>query len=595
MAGFLRALDRKKTQHLIFIGLFLLIEILLLRRSFYGFNTSDEMYFIGTSERIFRGEKILIDEWNPTQQLCSFLLHPIYCLIRIALGNTEGIVMASRFFYLAFEAVLTIFLYLRLQRRGFASYGPVFLFLLYAPFGICAMSYNSIECGILTVLLAVLSARMEHSVPEYLLCGILMAVIVLANPFAILMYFAYGLICLVVTVRNHRMGRETEGVLQFKNFLWMTLGAGIILLLFILFVFQRGTLSEMLANIPHIVGDSEHKGGGVWYKIERYFYLCFKNYRYMFCALGVIYAATLLDRKRFEHSLVYMVLASLAVLPYLIYYGFIFDHITVNYQMLPLAFWCLEAYFVTEHKEKRLFYWWYLPSMLFTLIVQFATNTGIVTISVAYSLCSCIGLLFVTRWLQEIRERISDKQSRFVLANLWKEKKFLQSSFVAFICSVIFFQFAGTFYLRMTYAWGDSPMETLTQAMERGPLKGVYTSPKTANWYGEVLEELDMLHLTQEDQLMVFGVAPWIYLYVDAGCGNYSTWQVHENSTQIYDYYGLHPDKFPNVIYMAHWADIFLECELSNQFKERGYELVYEGTGTVMMSPERAQKYEKGV
>lgn len=233
--------------------------------------------------------------------------------------------------------------------------------------------------------------------------------------------------------------------------------------------------------------------------------------------------------------------------------------------------------------------------MLFTLIVQFATNTGIVTISVAYSLCSCIGLLFVTRWLQEIRERISDKQSRFVLANLWKEKKFLQSSFVAFICSVIFFQFAGTFYLRMTYAWGDSPMETLTQAMERGPLKGVYTSPKTANWYGEVLEELDMLHLTQEDQLMVFGVAPWIYLYVDAGCGNYSTWQVHENSTQIYDYYGLHPDKFPNVIYMAHWADIFLECELSNQFKERGYELVYEGTGTVMMSPERAQKYEKGV
>ena len=46
---------------------------------------------------------------------------------------------------------------------------------------------------------------------------------------------------------------------------------------------------------------------------------------------------------------------------------------------------------------------------------------------------------------------------------------------------------------------------------------------------------------------------------------------------------------------MDHWADIFLECELSNQFKERGYELVYEGTGTVMMSPERAQKYEKGV
>ena len=119
------AMDRKKLQHFIFIGLFILIEILLIRRSFYGFNTADEMYFIGTSERIFRGERILIDEWNPTQQLCSFLLHPIYCLMRGIIGSTEGIVMASRFLYLAFESMLTLFLYLRLQRKGFASFGPV--------------------------------------------------------------------------------------------------------------------------------------------------------------------------------------------------------------------------------------------------------------------------------------------------------------------------------------------------------------------------------------------------------------------------------------------------------------------------------------
>ena len=60
--------DRRR-QHLIFIGLFLLLQVIFIWRSFYGFNTADEMYFIGCSERIFRGEKILIDEWNPTQQL----------------------------------------------------------------------------------------------------------------------------------------------------------------------------------------------------------------------------------------------------------------------------------------------------------------------------------------------------------------------------------------------------------------------------------------------------------------------------------------------------------------------------------------------
>ncbi len=577
-----KTVDQRRRQHLIFIGLFLLTELLLIWRSFYGFNTADEMYFIGTSERIFRGEKILIDEWNPTQQLCGFLLHPIYSLIRSTLGSTEGIVMASRFLYLAFEGVIAVFLYLRLQRRGFASFGPVFLFLLFAPFGICAMSYNSIEFGLLTVLLAVLSAKMEHSVPEYLLCGILIAMIVLANPFALLMYAAYGVLCLYVTVRNQRRGTAAEGALHIKSFLWMTLGAGIILFFFVLFVFQRGTLSEMLANVPHIVGDSEHQEG-YWYKTKRYFYLCFKNYRFMFCGLGLTYSLTLIDKKRCERGVIYMLLASLSVLPGMVYYGFIAEHIPVNYQMLPLSFWCLEAYFVTKRKEKRLFYGWYLPALLFTMIVQYATNTGIVTISVAYSLCSCAGLLFAAGWFAELRER-NRGAARVRLG---------AAAGAAIVLTVICVQFLGTFHLRMNYAWGDERLPALTRKMERGPLKGVYTTPETARWYGEVLDELDGLGLTKEDQLMVVGVAPWIYLYTEAGCGNYSTWQVHENSTYIHDYYALHPEKFPDVLYMAHWADIFLDCELSMPFKQQGYEVVYEGNGTVMMAPERAARWQQ--
>ena len=51
-AGDLMAGRRK--QHLIFIGLFLILELIFIWRSYYGFNTADEMYYIGTSERIFR-------------------------------------------------------------------------------------------------------------------------------------------------------------------------------------------------------------------------------------------------------------------------------------------------------------------------------------------------------------------------------------------------------------------------------------------------------------------------------------------------------------------------------------------------------------
>ena len=159
------------------------------------------------------------------------------------------------------------------------------------------------------------------------------------------------------------------------------------------------------------------------------------------------------------------------------------------------------------------------------------------------------------------------------------------------IAGVLLIQFAGTFWLRMTYDWGDERGWLLDTRMERGPLKGVYTTRGTAEWYANVLDELDMLKLTADDELMVVGVAPWIYLYSDAGCGNYSTWQVHEGSTQLHDYYELHPDKFPDVVYMAHWAEEFMACDLSHLFTDRGYTIVYRGTGTVLMSPERAAAF----
>lgn len=56
----------------------------------------------------------------------------------------------------------------------------------------------------------------------------------------------------------------------------------------------------------------------------------------------------------------------------------------------------------------------------------------------------------------------------------------------------------------------------------------------------------------------------------------------------------LHPDKFPDVVYLPHWTDIFLECELSGQFWEKGYEVVYRDVAAVMMSPERAEKWKAG-
>ena len=47
-------------------------------------------------------------------------------------------------------------------------------------------------------------------------------------------------------------------------------------------------------------------------------------------------------------------------------------------------------YLLTKKKDRRLLYCWFIPAVLFTMVVQYATNTGIVTISAENS---CPGIL----------------------------------------------------------------------------------------------------------------------------------------------------------------------------------------------------------
>ena len=219
------------------------------------------------------------------------------------------------------------------------------------------------------------------------------------------------------------------------------------------------------------------------------------------------------------------------------------------------------------------------------MIVQLSSNTGIVTISAAYGIASILSVVF----LWDCGREICVKDADGVPAGRLKSFKTGKTVAAGVLLLVLVMQFAGTGYLRMTYAWGDDVMENLTVKMERGPLKGVYTNPDMAEHYEEVLKELDSLALTEEDKLLVVGVAPWIYLYTDAQCGSYSTWQIHENSLFLFTYYELHPDKIPNVIYMNKWGEDFLNSVMAKPFYNMGYEVTYLERGIVMQAPGRME------
>ncbi len=573
--GMWREWSRKRKLWTVFLGSCFFLEIFFVLRAFLGFNTADEMYFAGTMERVYRGERILIDEWNPTQQLNVFTIYPVYVFLRRLLGSTEGIIMGIRLSSLALHLAIGGVAFRKIWKKGWSALAGMLLFLAYAPFGIFTLSYNSIQFSVLLLLLVCLYGKKEHRSWEYVFYGILLAVVVLANPFGVFFYGAYGLLCLAGAVFSRKTGRPVTEICRLRSFLFVTLGAALTALLFGCFVLSRGSLEEILVNLPHILADSEHEQGLGAYvrKTIRYFYLCYKNYKYMTGGFVILYLVLFLDKNRQKRELVYMGLGTLFCGIYLVYYGFVFGHIPVNYQMLPLSFLGLEAYVLTRDRDRRLFWCWYLPAVFFTMLVQYATNTGIVTISAAYSISTVASVLFLGDYAKEVyANRRASLQRGLILGT---------------VLLALGLQFAGTLYLRMTFAWGDDKTWRLDTPMERGPLKGVYTTREQAKEYEQVLKELDALSLTSEDQLLVVGVAPWIYLYTEAGCGSYSTWQVHENSNQLYAYYELHPDKFPTVIYMMHWGEEFMASALARPFLEKaGYEVIYLERGIVMRAPE---------
>ena len=110
-------MEKMKKQNIWFITGLFVIGLILILRCFYGVNKTDEAFYVGTAYRFWRGDGMLCDEWMPTQQLCSFWLIPFYGLFRLILGSNDGMVLAFRFLYVAFQLCLSVYLYIRLKKH----------------------------------------------------------------------------------------------------------------------------------------------------------------------------------------------------------------------------------------------------------------------------------------------------------------------------------------------------------------------------------------------------------------------------------------------------------------------------------------------
>ena len=445
-----------------------------------------------------------------------------------------------------------------MKRFGWVRILPALFYFVTTPYNINSLSYNTLAFGFVLLVLVTMASVEDWKPIHAFLCGIFSAGAVLANPYAVLLFILYGVLCAVSFFRNRKRQEEMNPLLSVKSFIFMGLGAFAIFVLFVIFVFSRAGLSEILESFSYIVMDTERKKPFLE-KFAKYFIRIHRYYKGQVYVTAVLLAAWGLDRKKKIPGWLYLVLEMVAALPYIVLYGFfgyssVVDVVGINYIMIPLSFVGMIAYVTAKQKDRRLFWCWYVPGLIYTLLAHFATDTGILTVSASYMIPSAASILLTWQAVYQ--------QSR----ESWKRN--LRSLFYIFLAVL----FLACIYLRMVYVWGDEQMPYLTAKLEEGPLKGIHTSQENEILYQNVLDDMEDLQLTEEDRLFVVGIAPWMYLNTDAECAAYSTWMTQETDPLIPLYYELHPEKLPTVIYCYGYDESMLDTEFAVSFTEQGYE-----------------------
>ena len=547
-------MEKEKKQNLWFLAGLLGIGLILFWRCFYSVNTTDEAYYIGTVYRLWFGDGMLCDEWNPTQQMCSFWLYPFYVLFRVILGSNDGMILAFRLLYIVFQLFISGYLYQKLKSYGFVSFPASFFYLLSTAFNINSLSYNTMANSALVALLVTLAMMETPDWKNCIWCGIFASIVVMGNPYAVVAYVLYGIVCAAVTLILKKSGKEILVSLQFKTFFRISLTAAGVLVIFLLFTFWHATLERIIKNLPYIVGDQEHVQR--WnVKISDYFRYFREHYLGSTIVPIIVSILALIDKNREKHGVIYMGISVISIVPYMIYHGLVSDYVPINLVTVPVCFLGLPAYIVSKRRLSRVFYIWYLPALVYPIIVQITSNTGPLAVSAGFVTAGAASVLLAASWARE--------QENKILKNI--------------LYAVIVLQLAIMLFLRISYVWVDAPLSELTTKVERGAAKGLYTTESTAQYYEEMYDDLDALNMKEEDGLLVVGSEPLLYLYADRQVASYSTWQVYTNETRLYRYYEIHDGegRFPSVVYCAE-ADqtIFDSILVEKLLLPMGYEWV---------------------
>ena len=539
---------QKMWQDIMFIALMACGIVFAIWKSFYGFGGGDEAFYLTIPDRLSMGDALITEEWH-LSQLSGFLLVPFVSIYKLIVGSTDGIILAARFNYIIFHTVVTSVIYLRLRNKGILSVVASFLFFIFTPYNIMALSYNSMGLDFIALTGVLMGTNCKNKALPALVSGLTFAAAVLCSPYLAVTYILFG-ICVIlhyVLKKKNLKFVISEEIFSIKSFLMFTAGAAILAVIFLAFLLSRASVADIINVLPNLLTDPEHPQLSLSYRISLYFksiYNFNENFKFAVITYFVMLFAMIVDKKRKLHRSLYLIISAAITIFTLI---LIVPNITsssYNAVMFPMIFIGITSYILCDRKPRRLFASLFVLGIIHSVALEMSSNQYFYVISMALASSNIASFIFLAQLLKEMKETEDN----------FDYKILLKYSALAIVVLTIGIQGFLQLKSKAEHCFWESKIEQLTAEIPLGPAKGIMTTESNCNSYIEVYTDIANYNNYNDGNILFLSEKTWTYLAVDKlSYGTLSAWITEGNTVsleRLEKYYKINPEKVPDYIYI---------------------------------------------
>ena len=525
----------------VFAVAMLLTAIFVFWKCRYGFGNVDESFYLTVPYRLYKGDALFLEEWH-LSQMAGVLTYPAVWLYLTIHGSTEGIILAMRYFCTFLQCAIAVFLYIRLRRISWAGAAVAALsFALYTPFGIMALSYNSMGIMALVVAFVIAYTARRHTQVQYVAAGLCFAAAVLCCPYLVAVYLLYLLAVVIraLVMRGRKIQRDVWSV---WGALWVTAGAALAAVAFFAFVFSRASLADIWKAFPQILNDPEHPAIPFANHFKWFFsriYTANDAAPKIYNLLMLLAAVCILDWGRAKRRLWYFTVA--AVLTLVLQWQHYQRNDYINHLMWSVNVLAVFALILTRDRQVRgLFFTMWIPGILYAFCLNMTSNQGFYAISSASAAATVGSIVMIALFAKELL------QDRPRYLAWWRYGA------GALAGALLVVQLGTQCVLRYRSVFWETGMQTQTVQEEQGIQKGLIISEAWHSSYTWSLKNLRQIEEYEPEKVLFLSKATWYYLATDYEICTYSAWiaGVTEHSVnRLESYYQLNPEKLPDLVY----------------------------------------------